>query len=73
MNENERVKEAIEAYKSALAEAGFVIVPKKPTSMMIDVAYDTDHTIEEGIYTAPTPRDQIAAIWRAMIGAALPP
>lgn len=56
---------ATEAYESALSDAGYAIVPKMATDLMLDAAFDlwNDQEVWEK-YPFPS------ALWREMIAAA---
>ncbi len=55
---------------SALAEAGYVIVPRDPTEALIEVGYQV--FVNAGVTDDPLDADKltVAAIWRAMVEAA---
>lgn len=61
--------EANAALIDSLIAGTHVVVPKEPTEAMVEAGNQSEHTIElmEG---HPTPREQIAAIYRSMISTA---
>jgi hypothetical protein len=62
---------AIAAHERALADVGYVIVPREPSESMIEAARDTQHSIESVTEDmAPSTGVQVANFWRAMIDAA---